>query len=179
VTIDGDQDPDQDPADLEPGETILASLHATYSNHAIGNVDALRSPTPTDDGMATFGRAFGRSPRRRRVTGIGRYLQWQEGARAAGFPVAGMAMHLQLTDRRLRVFSASFVRGHARGYAGSVALSQIAQVTVRRAVFGTRLILLMRDGQLISVESGSARKARRFAAALAAALDRRARPSSR
>lgn len=174
----GDTGPDPDPAALAPDETVLAALHVTYSNHAMGHVDALRAvPSRTGSELPSFGRMFGSSARRRRVTGIGRYLQWQESARAAGFPVAGMAMHLQVTERRMRVFSASFVRGRPRRYAGSLPLRHVAQITVRRALFGTQLILLLHDGQMVSVEANSHRKARDFADSLTSARDGRSRPS--
>lgn len=166
-----------DSRELEPGETILASLLAKHSSRATGNIHHHHQPA-AGDGVPTFGRTFGSGRRHRRVSGVGRYLQWREGAQAAGFPDAGMAMHLQVTDRRVRVFSASFIRGRPRRYVGSVGLGNVAQVTVQRAVFGTHIVFLMQDGQLVSIETGSARNARRFANALLEARDRRPRPSS-
>src|SRR5207244_1065290 len=92
--------------------------------------------------------------------------RWSADAESAGFPVAGMAMILGLTPHDLVVFSSQFLRSRPKRRAGAVPLLDIVQMTAMRSVITARVVVLLRDGAIIELESMRVARARRFVAAV-------------
>ncbi len=166
-------------ADFDP-DRVLARLTVSYARRFERELvlpgAGRGAPEPMPRGL---GGLFG-GGRRTSVSGIGRYLRWRQHADSVGFPTAGMAMTLEVTPDELVVHRASFVRGRPLARAGGVPLDRIAQVSVTRSLTTARIIFVFQEATLVTVESMSVRRARRFVDVLreaSAAAQRRPRPS--
>jgi hypothetical protein len=159
---------------LEADETVLAELTVQYARHFDRDLDprvagSSHAPEPDPGPMpSVFGRGIVRLPR----SGIGRYKSWAGHADAIGFPVGGMAMRLGVTERRLIVWTATFVLSHAKHYVGDVPLKRIVQASVTRTMGGGRLHLVLDGEALLTLETMTPGRARHFATELLAARDR-------
>ncbi len=167
----GLDDDNDDPLGLEPGESILAQLNASYAGRFerelnLPGSDRRPTPTPTSATMGSIlrgGSMGGMSAMHRpRMTGVGRYLQWQHHAASVGFPVAGMAMLLGVSERRLLVYRATFVRGRPKQLAGSLPLRRVVQAAASRRAVSSRVLFVLDGGGIVTLETMSYRRGRRF-----------------
>jgi hypothetical protein len=160
---------------LEPDESVLAELAASFPKR-FDRGAALPGAPPLPDTMRSPGAMGGLSRGvlgETRMTSVGRYKRWQQHADSVGFPVAGMAMRLGITQRRLLVWHPTFFRGRPQFLAGSVPLDRIIQASAARAVTSARVYLLFKDGSLVTLETMFLGRARRFVDQLLAARDGR------
>jgi hypothetical protein len=140
---------------LEAGEQLLAKASASFSGAATSSV------------RATF--AFG-SARHRNAD----FAEWRAAAGAIGFPTAGPEMVLCLTNRRLIVCRTSFWLNRPAGIAGSLPLSDIADLAIVRHGLITGLAFAITHRGLVQVEALRGRQLRRFATAVEKAIAERA-----
>jgi hypothetical protein len=146
--------------DHEP--ELIAQLPVTFARRR--TVDA-GTFGHSDEAVLRAPRRLGFGPT---FSSIGAYRRWATNAEVAGFPVAGMAMVLGLTDDALTVHTATFVRSRPKRMTGAIPLHDIAQMTAIRALITARIVLLLRDGGIIELESVRVGRARRFVAAVLA-----------
>jgi hypothetical protein len=141
-------------------ERLLAILPVTFAKRRTVDAGTFGLPPESHD---TNSLRLSRGPT---LSSIGAYRRWSADATSAGFPVAGMAMVLGLTERHLTVFSSKFFRSRPKRRAGAVLLSDIAQMTALRGVFTARVVVLLNDGSIVELETMRAGRARRFVAAV-------------
>jgi hypothetical protein len=141
------------PAGLEPNELLLARAPASFRGATAASI------------RSTF--ALGSARMRRQA-----HDAWCMQAEAVGFPVAGPEMWLGLTDSRLIVWSTTFVLSRPGAVKGTVPLTSVAEVATARHGLVLGLAVALTTGQFIEVEAMRGRRLRRFANALAEAVDR-------
>lgn len=164
-----DSDERDDQIDEDP-DRVLARLTVSYARRFEREL-ALPGRTQPDTGFlaaAGIGAFLGAG---RRGASTGRYLHWRRHAESVGFPIAGTAMTLDVTPDELVVHRASFLRGRPIGRAGGVPLDRISQAAVTRGITTSRIVFVLSNAALITVEATSARRARRFVATLLEARD--------
>lgn len=133
--------------ELEPGEDLRASTHASFRGAAAASA------------RATF--ALGSARVRNRA-----YEAWRDVVEAAGFPTAGPEMILGVTNRRLLACSPTFWMGRPAEIRGHVALERIAEVAVVRHGLVVGLSLALTNGRIVEVEAMRGRRLHAFADAL-------------
>jgi hypothetical protein len=159
---------------LDDDEHVFAEVTVQYPRHFDRELDPrIAARTSADLGAPDLGGTlFGHRQLRMPKSGIGRYRAWQQHADEVGFPVGGMAMRLGVTERRLIVWTATFVLSHAKHFAGDVPLRRVVQASVSRSMGGGRLHLVLDGSALVTLDTMTPAKARRFAHELLAARDR-------
>jgi len=122
-----------DALELEPGEEILATAHASFRGAAAAST------------RATF--AFGAGRMRDRE-----FRAWRVAAESAGFPVVADDMLLAITDRRL-LMGKFRMPGRARVYTAELTLDRIRQVVAVRhgLVVGAAFVLV--GGAIVELEA--------------------------
>ena len=140
------------PPELEPEERLLARAPASFRGATAASI------------RSTF--ALGSARMRNQA-----YDGWRMQAEAVGFPAAGPEMWLGLTDRRLIVWSTTFMLSRPAAVQGVVPLADVAQVATARHGLVTGLAVALTSGQFVEVEAMRGRRLRRFAAAVHAALE--------
>ena len=140
--------------DLAPDETVLATANASFRGAASGSVRA--------------GAALGASRARHES-----FITWRDQATALGFPTAGQDMRLVLTKQRLIVCRTSFWLSRPVGVAGSLPLSEVAEVAVVRQPFLTGVALAIKLKGIVEIEAVRGRRLRRLARLMQEAITKR------
>ena len=137
---------------LEPEECLLAHAPASFRGATAASASS------------TF--ALGAARKR-----MNTYHAWREYADAAGFTTVGPDMVVGVTDRRLVVWSTTFVLSRPAKIVGRIPLAKIGDVATARHGIVTGLALALTTGEIVEVEAMRGRRLRRLATALREALE--------
>jgi hypothetical protein len=137
--------------DLAPDESVLATSNASFRGAAGGSL--------------RVSSVLGSSRARHEA-----FLTWRDQVTAIGFPTSGQDMRIALTDQRLIVCRTSFWLSRPVGVAGSVPISDIAEVGIVRQPFLTGVALAIKHKGIVELEAVRGRRLRRLARLLQDAI---------
>jgi hypothetical protein len=137
--------------ELEPGEVLMSTTGASFRGAA---ATSARSTV-----------ALGSNRMRQEA-----FIAWRDTVAPLGFPTAGPEMRLCVTNRRFIVCRTSFWMNRPTGVAGSLPLSEIAEVAYVRHGWLAGLAIAVKHRGIVELESLRGRRLRRFANTLQDAL---------
>ncbi|MEW6718529.1 MAG: PH domain-containing protein [Chloroflexota bacterium] len=137
---------------LHPGEQVIAGLRVNPLGTAIG-----LGLTGGIGGLAGL------------VVGSKVVKEGQEQFEEAGIPIERQAA-LGLTNQRLTIWKCSAVSGMPTETVGEIPLSKIVGVEFKSRLFGDRLTLTFRDGNVLELEAVKVDKGQEFARLLDQAI---------